>query len=64
MPHCLGAVDGKHFRIEAPPDSGSLYYNYKNFYSIVMMAVVNQDYEFIQVDVGAEGRCSDGGIWW
>lgn len=27
------------------------------------MAVVNARYEFIFVDVGAEGKASDGGVW-
>lgn len=60
---CLGAVDGKHIKIMKPPMTGSLFYNYKHFFSIVLMAVVNGNYEFLYCNVGAEGKTADGGCW-
>lgn len=63
MPNCIGSVDGKHFRIVRPPSTGSLFYNYKHYYSVIMMAVSDAQYRFIYMDVGAEGKASDGGVW-
>ncbi|KAJ8024979.1 Protein ANTAGONIST OF LIKE HETEROCHROMATIN PROTEIN 1 [Holothuria leucospilota] len=61
--HCLGAMDEKHFAIKCPMGAGSLYFNYKKFHSIVLLAVVDADYKFIWVDVGANGGASDSQIF-
>ena len=62
-PNCCGALDGKHIVIQSPARSGSLYYNYKGTFSLVLMALVDPDYRFIYVDTGEYGSNSDSGIF-
>ncbi|KAL3222874.1 hypothetical protein MRX96_028306 [Rhipicephalus microplus] len=54
FPNCIGAVNGKHIQIKCPPQWEPI--------SIVLMAVVDSQYLFRLVNVGAPGRFSDGGI--
>lgn len=60
--NCIGAMDGKHFKIDPPLSSGSYFHNYKGDSSVVL-AVVDGQLRFTFVDIGTNGRISDGGIW-
>ena len=63
FPNCLGAIDGKHITLQPPPNSGSHYYNYNDTHSILLSAIAGPDCEALYVDVGTNGRVSNGGIW-
>lgn len=63
LPFCLGAIDGKHFRVKCPPNSGSDYYNYKKYYSIILMAITDANYCFSFVDIGHVGSLNDSRIF-
>lgn len=62
-PNYIGALDGKHIRLKKPPKSGSMYFNYKKHFSIVLLALADAKSKFICVDVGAYGSQGDSRIF-
>nr|CAD7200811.1 unnamed protein product [Timema douglasi] len=44
--NCVGTIDGTPVRLQAPHRSGSLYHNYKNSFSIVLMDTCDAQYGF------------------
>jgi hypothetical protein len=46
-----------------PTGSGSLFYNYKHSFSILLLALVDANYCFIAADVGTVGKSSDSSVF-
>lgn len=56
-------MDGKLVNIRCPPNSGSNFYDYKKNFSIILLAIVDANYNFIYVDVGTNGRANDAAAY-
>lgn len=55
--HCAGAFSARHIAIDEPLNNGTIFLNHKGFHSILLIAVVNANYEFMYFDVGMNGGC-------
>ena len=62
FPNCIGAIDDKHVMVQCPFNSGSLFYNYTLYFSIILLALASAADRFVMVDVGAYGSSNDSGI--
>ena len=62
FPHCLRAIDGKHVAIECTKLSGTQYFNYKGFYSVVLLAIFYAKYCFTYADFGQYGSTNDRSV--
>ncbi|GFQ90117.1 DDE Tnp4 domain-containing protein [Trichonephila clavata] len=63
MPNYIGSIDGKHCRKQRPPNAGSLFYNYKDFHSIVLLAVADANACFPMIEVSTYGKENDNSIF-
>ncbi|XP_043462833.1 protein ALP1-like [Leptopilina heterotoma] len=59
LPNCIGAIDGKEIAINKPENSGSIFFNYKKFFSFKLMAMCDSFCRFSWVDIGDYGSVSD-----
>ncbi|XP_025191561.1 uncharacterized protein LOC112591838, partial [Melanaphis sacchari] len=59
FPNCIGAINGKHIRMKCPKNTGTLYFNYKEHFSIVLLALVDANCKFLIIDVGSYGKEGD-----
>ncbi|KAH7967542.1 hypothetical protein HPB49_025506 [Dermacentor silvarum] len=59
FPQGVGALDGCHFPVSPPKEHASDYHNYKGWYSMILLAMVDHRYRFRYTNVGSPGRCHD-----
>jgi hypothetical protein len=63
FPNSVGAVGGKHIRCINPRAGGSNFFNYKKFFSVVLMAVADANQRFVAINVGAYGKEGDSTVF-
>ena len=62
FPTAFGGIDGCHIPLKCPHGSNEArkeYYNFKKFYSVVMMRIVGADYRFLWASAGLPGSVND-----
>ena len=62
FPSAFGRVDGCHIPLKLPHGGNEArkeYYNFKNFYTVVMMGMVGADYRFLWASAGLPGSVND-----
>eukprot|EP00118_Oscarella_pearsei_P022072 m.251670 g.251670 ORF g.251670 m.251670 type:complete len:303 (+) comp40338_c0_seq3:519-1427(+) len=62
MPQCAGAIDGSHIPITPPALNHTDYYNRKGWYSVIIQAVVDHQYRFLDVCIGWPGSVHDARV--
>ena len=59
IPQVMGAIDGCHIEINAPPDNQKDYFNRKQHYSVNLQVIVNSNIKIMHVTVGYPGSIHD-----
>ena len=61
--HVICALEGKHIPVIYQRQGRNKYFNHKEFYSLVLIALVDTDYKFIWCDITATGFSCDRQIY-
>jgi hypothetical protein len=59
----IGMIDGSHIPIQKPEIRGVDYYNRKDFYSVILQAVVREDLRFTDIFTGYPGKVHDARVF-
>ncbi|XP_037781859.1 protein ALP1-like [Penaeus monodon] len=63
FPLCLGALDGKRVPVRKTANCGSGDFETKAHDNLIMLGLVDANYQFMYVDVGEKGHSSESGVW-
>ena len=66
FPGAYAAIDGCHISIKCPPGGAEArkeYYNFKNFYSLIMMGIIDSQYRFLWASTGLPGCVHDSMVF-
>lgn len=63
FPQTVGCVDGCHIPIKAPQSNPEDYVNRKGFHSIILQALVDANYLFLDICVGWPGKVHDARLF-
>lgn len=56
-------LDGCHIEVSPPLEHAVDYYNYKGWYSVILLAAVDYRYRFTYINIGATGRNNDSYVY-
>ncbi|XP_066288575.1 uncharacterized protein [Branchiostoma lanceolatum] len=62
FPQCAGVIDGTHIPIIAPKEDHCDYFNRKGWHSVILQAVVDHSYRFLNINVGWAGSVHDARV--
>ncbi|XP_049268088.1 uncharacterized protein LOC125757050 [Rhipicephalus sanguineus] len=63
FPQGMGALDGCHIEVCPPKENAADYINYKGWYSVILLAVVDHTYKFQYTNVGTPGKNHDSNVF-